>query len=159
MNGTLNKVILIGNVGRDVEVRHFDNNNMIARFPLATSEVYKNQAGEKIEKTEWHNIVARNQLAEIFQKYLRKGDKIYIEGKIKTREYTDKDGIKKYFTEIHVQQFTFLSPKVADATPVNPEGAVAVDELQKPAFDSSQPTDTKSDFSKSNKELDDDLPF
>jgi single-strand DNA-binding protein len=111
MNGTLNKVILIGNVGKDVEVHYFDDKSLVARFPLATSEVYKDRNGERRERTEWHNIVARNQVAEIFKNYVRKGDKLYIEGKIRTREYTDKEGNKRYFTEIHVQQFTFLSPK------------------------------------------------
>jgi len=113
MNGTLNKVMLIGNVGRDVEVFYFDDKSVIARFPLATSEVYRDPAGQKVERTEWHRIVARNQIAEIFKRYLKKGDKIYIEGKIRTREYTDREGIKKYYTEIHVQHFTFLSPKTA----------------------------------------------
>ncbi|NPA43607.1 MAG: single-stranded DNA-binding protein [Chlorobi bacterium] len=111
MNGTLNKVMLIGNVGKDVDVFYFDDRSVIARFPLATSETYRDPSGQRVERTEWHRIVARNQIAEIFKRYLKKGDKIYIEGKIRTREYTGPDGVKKYYTEIHVQHFTFLSPK------------------------------------------------
>jgi single-strand DNA-binding protein len=116
MNGTLNKVILIGNVGDDVKVHEFDNQNKIGRFPLATSESYTaKESGEKVTQTEWHNIVVRNKVAEIFEKYVKKGDKLYIEGKIKTRKYQDNSGQEKYFTEIIVNDFTFLTPKNPDS--------------------------------------------
>lgn len=96
----LNKVILIGNLGKDPEVRTIDSGVKVASFPLATTESYKNKAGEKVETTEWHNIVVWRGLAEIAEKYLHKGKKAYIEGRIRTRSYNDKDGVKKYITEI-----------------------------------------------------------
>ncbi len=111
MNGTLNKVILIGNLGKDVDIHYFDNRQAVARFPLATTESFIDRhTGDRIERTEWHNIVVRNKLAEICHKYLRKGDKVYVEGKIKSREFTGQDGNKRYYTEIHAIQMTFLTP-------------------------------------------------
>ncbi|MGY5352096.1 single-stranded DNA-binding protein [Wenyingzhuangia sp. IMCC45533] len=107
--GTLNKVMLIGHLGDDVKTHYFDGGGCIARFPLATNETYTNKtSGEKITTTEWHNIVVKNKLAEICEKYLSKGDKIYCEGKIKTREW-ELEGVKKYTVEIHVQEMNFLS--------------------------------------------------
>lgn len=113
MNGTLNKVMLIGNVGADIKVHQFDNYDKIARFTLATSEVFTSrESGEKSTQTEWHNVVVRgNKLVEVFEKYVKKGDKLYVEGKLKTRKYVDNSGIEKYTTEIVLQEFTFLSPK------------------------------------------------
>ncbi len=129
MNGTLNKVILIGNLGKDVDIHYFDNGQAIARFPLATTESFIDRhTGDRIERTEWHNIVARNKLAEICHKYLRKGDKVYVEGKIKSREFTGNDGNKRYYTEIHAMQMTFLTPPRRNEMPatdtqsgINPE--------------------------------------
>jgi len=112
MAGTINKVILIGHLGDEVKMHYFEGGNSIGRFPLATNEVYTNkQTGEKITTTEWHNIVVRNKLAEICEKYLSKGDKVYCEGRIKTRQWEGEDGSKKYTTEIHVAEMTFLSTK------------------------------------------------
>ena len=89
MTGTLNKVMLIGHLGDDVKMHYFDGGGSIGRFPLATNESYVNKStGEKVTNTEWHNIVVRNKAAEICEKYLSKGDKIYIEGRIKTRKWT-----------------------------------------------------------------------
>ncbi len=96
----INKVILLGNVGKDPEIRHLDNNVAVATFSLATSESYKNKNGEKVTNTEWHNIVLWRGLAEIAEKYIRKGSQIYIEGKIRSRSWDDKDGNKRYTTEI-----------------------------------------------------------
>ena len=111
MNGTLNKVILIGHLGDEVKMHYFEGGNCIGRFPLATNEVYINKTtGEKITSTEWHNIVVRNKAAEICEKYLVKGDKIYLEGKLKNRQW-EQDGIKRYATEIHVTELTMLSNK------------------------------------------------
>ncbi|MCX7744706.1 MAG: single-stranded DNA-binding protein [Flavobacteriales bacterium] len=104
----INKVILLGNLGKDPEIRSLENGTMVAKFPLATSETYKNRNGEKVETTEWHNIVMWRGLAEIAEKYLRKGSKIYIEGKIRTRSYDDKDGNKKYITEIEADNMLML---------------------------------------------------
>jgi len=112
MNGTLNKVMLIGHLGDEVKMHYFDGGNCIARFPLATNEVYINrQTNEKITSTEWHNLVVRNKAAEICEKYLSKGDKIYIEGRIKSRQWQAEDGATKYTTEIQVTEFTFLTTK------------------------------------------------
>lgn len=112
MTGTLNKVILIGHLGDDVKMHYFDGGGSIGRFPLATNESYVNKnTGEKVTSTQWHNIVVRNKAAEICEKYLSKGDKIYIEGRIKTRKWTGDDGNDRYSTEVNVNEFTFLSTK------------------------------------------------
>ena len=117
MSGTLNKVMLIGHLGDDVKMHYFDGGGSIGRFPLATNESYLNKSsGEKINNTEWHNIVLRNKAAEICEKYLSKGDKIYIEGRIKTRKWTGEDGNDRYSTEIIVNEFTFLSTKKEDSS-------------------------------------------
>ena len=112
MSGTLNKVMLIGHLGDEVKLHYFEGGNCIGRFPIATNETYTNkQTGEKVTNTEWHNIVVRNKAAEICEKYLNKGDKIYVEGRLKTRQWQGEDGGTRYTTEIHVQDFTFLSTK------------------------------------------------
>ena len=115
MSGTLNKVMLIGHLGDDVKMHFFDGGGSIGRFPLATNESYVNKTtGEKVTNTEWHNIIVRNKAAEVCEKYLSKGDKIYIEGRIKTRKWTDDSGNDRYSTEINVNEFTFLSTKKDD---------------------------------------------
>ncbi len=112
MAGTLNKVMLIGHLGDEVKMHYFEGGNSIGRFPIATNETYTNkQTGEKVSTTEWHNIVVRNKLAEICEKYLSKGDKVYVEGRIKTRQWEGQDGNKRYSTEIHVVDMTFLTTK------------------------------------------------
>ena len=112
MTGTLNKVILIGHLGDDVKIHNFEGGGCIGRFPLATNESYTNkQTNEKVTNTEWHNIVVRNKAAEICQKYLSKGDKVYVEGRIKTRKWQDDKGIDRYSTEVNCQEFTFLNTK------------------------------------------------
>lgn len=115
----VNKVILIGNLGKDPEVRHLESGRAVANFSLATSEVYKNKAGEKVTTTEWHNIVMWSPLAEIAEKYLRKGNQIYVDGKLQTRSYDDKDGNRKYITEIVVQNLTMLGTKNDGSTESN----------------------------------------
>lgn len=116
MSGTLNKVMLIGHLGDDVKMHYFDNGGAIGRFPLATNEAYINKTtGERVTNTDWHNVVVRNKAAEICEKYLSKGDKIYVEGRIKTRKWTAEDGADRYTTEINVDEFTFLSNKATDA--------------------------------------------
>lgn len=116
MSGTLNKVMLIGHLGDDVKMHYFDNGGAIGRFPLATNETYTNKTtGERVTNTDWHNVVVRNKAAEICEKYLSKGDKIYVEGRIKTRKWTGEDGSDRYTTEINVDEFTFLSNKATDA--------------------------------------------
>jgi single-strand DNA-binding protein len=107
----VNKVILVGRLGKDPEVRHFENGGMVANFTMATSETYKDRTtGEKKEITDWHNIVVRNQAADIIQKYVHKGDMLYVEGKLRTRSW-EKDGITRYTTEVIVDNFTMLSSR------------------------------------------------
>ena len=112
MSGTLNKVMLIGHLGDNVKMHYFEGGGSIGRFPLATNETYtKKDSGEKVTNTDWHTVVVRNKAAEICEKYLTKGDKVYVEGKIKTRKWQDESGNDRYSTEINVDEFTFLSTK------------------------------------------------
>ncbi len=110
----INKVILVGNLGKDPEVRHLEGGAVVAKFPLATSETYKTKEGQRVDQTEWHNIVMWRGLAESAEKYLRKGALVYIEGKIRTRSWDDKDGHKRYMTEIVADTMTMLSSKRPD---------------------------------------------
>lgn len=112
MNGTLNKVMLIGHLGDEIKMHYFEGGNCIGRFQLATNEVYINKTtNEKITSTEWHNLVVKNKAAEICEKYLSKGDKLYVEGRIKSRQWQTEEGIMKNTVEIQVTEFTFLSTK------------------------------------------------
>lgn len=104
----VNKVILVGNLGKDPEVRHLDNGRAVANFSLATSEVYKNREGERVTNTEWHNVVLWTPLAEVAERFLKKGGQVYIEGKLTTRSYDDKDGIKRYISEVVGREMTLL---------------------------------------------------
>lgn len=116
MNGSINKVILIGNLGDDVKMHRFDNQNVLGRFPLATSESYtKKDTNERITNTEWHTIVVRNRIAEICEKYIKKGDKVYIEGSLRNRKWDD-NGVTRYATEIYAESVEFLTPKNKNAT-------------------------------------------
>ena len=107
----VNKVILIGHLGKDPEVRHLDGNVSVASFPLATSETYNNKEGKRIEQTEWHNIVMWRGLADVAAKYLHKGKLVYIEGKLRTRSFEDREGHRKYSTEIVAESFKLLGRK------------------------------------------------
>lgn len=111
MAGGVNKVILVGNLGRDPEVRHLENGTPVASFSLATSESYKDRTtGERKTVTEWHNVVLWRGLAEVAEKYLHKGDQVYIEGKLRTRSW-EKDGVTRYTTEINGDSMTMLGSK------------------------------------------------
>jgi single-strand DNA-binding protein len=105
---SINKVILVGNLGKDPEIRHTESGVAVARFPIATSESYKDKTGNKVERTEWHNIVAWRGLAEVAEKYLKKGQSVYVEGKIRTNNYQDKEGIQRYSIEIVADNMTML---------------------------------------------------
>jgi|TARA_B110000967_G_scaffold186818_1_gene208251 single-strand DNA-binding protein len=118
MTGTVNKVILIGNLGDDVKMHYFDDKNSVGRFPIATSESYTSKSGEKVTTSDWHNIVVRNRLAEICEKYLSKGDKVYCEGKLKNRQW-EQDGVKRYSTEVQITEMTFLSTKKTTKSSTN----------------------------------------
>jgi single-strand DNA-binding protein len=106
----INKVILVGHLGKDPEVRQLEGGVAVASFPLATSETF-NKDGRKVEQTEWHNIVMWRGLADVAAKFLQKGKLVYIEGKLRTRSFEDKEGIKKYTTEVVAENFTMLGRK------------------------------------------------
>ncbi len=106
-----NRVQLIGNLGAAPEVKEFDNGNKMARFTVATSDNYTNKKGEKVSETQWHNIVIWGKLAGIAEKYLQKGSQVVIDGKLTTRNYTDKEGAKKYFTEIVANELLMIDKK------------------------------------------------
>ena len=147
MSGSVNKVILIGNLGKDPDVRHLENGATVANFPIATSENYKDRkTGEKVSQTEWHNIVVWRGLADITERYLKKGDKVYIEGKLRTRSWQDQDGNTKYTTEVVADNLTMLgkAPDNSTASQAQP-AAVASSSPQNEDF--SGPDDS------------DDLPF
>jgi single-strand DNA-binding protein len=107
--GSLNKVMLIGNLGKDPEIRHMDNGAVKASFPLATTEVYKSADGNRQERTEWHNIVMWRGLANLAEKYLRKGKQVFIEGKLTSRSFEDQNGIKKYIHEVVAEHIVLMS--------------------------------------------------
>lgn len=146
----VNKVILVGNLGKDPEVRHLDNGRAVANFSIATSEVYKNREGERVTNTEWHNVVLWTPLAEVAERFLKKGGQVYIEGKLTTRSYDDKDGIKRYVTEVVGREMTLLGRPGGDGS-----GPPSGDST------SSQPGNSGSaaPASESNETDIDDLPF
>jgi single-strand DNA-binding protein len=106
-----NKVTLVGYTGKEVEMMSFDNGTLKASVSLATSDYYTNAKGEKVEETQWHNLMAFGKTAEIFQKYVTKGKEIAVEGKLTYRSYDDKDGVKRYITEIRVDEILLLGSK------------------------------------------------
>ncbi len=146
---SVNKVILVGNVGKDPEVRHLDSGVAVANFPLATSESYTAKNGERVTTTEWHNIVLWRGLADVAEKYVTKGRQLYIEGRIRTRSYDDKDGNKRYITEIYGDTMQMLGAK-GDA-PASPAQATPQNEQQ------STPLTKEPQIEES--EGDEDLPF
>lgn len=143
----INKVILVGHLGKDPEVRHLEGNVTVASFPLATSETY-NKDGKRIEQTEWHNIVMWRGLADVASKYLQKGKLVYIEGKLRTRSFEDKEGHKKYTTEVVAENFTMLGRKSDFENGTNGTTAQS-DKTENPASASNFSLDP----------VDDDLPF
>lgn len=145
MARSLNKVQLIGNLGADPEVRYFASGDAFTRFTLATSESWKDKStGETKESTEWHRCFATRRLAEVIGQYLRKGGKIYVEGKLKTRSY-DKEGVTHYATEIHVDDMMMLDGRQGGGSGAHPE------EIHSPAPDHSPGATAGNDFS--------DIPF
>jgi len=115
----INKVILVGHLGKDPEIRYLEGNVSVASFPLATSESF-NKDGRKVEQTEWHNIVMWRGLADVAAKYLNKGRLVYIEGRLRTRTYEDKEGIRRYTTEVVAENFTLLGRKSDFEAPTHP---------------------------------------
>ena len=111
MNNLRNSVRLIGNLGMNPEVKEIGKDKKLAKFSLATREVYKNEDGEKVSDTQWHNLIAWGNQAKLAEKYLKKGNEIAIEGKLTSRNYTDKDGVKRYITEIVVNEILMIGSK------------------------------------------------
>jgi len=111
MKNLRNTVQLIGNLGMDPKVKQLESGKTVANFSLATSHVYKNANGEKVDDTQWHNLVAWGKTAEIVEKYLKKGNEIAIEGRLTNRSYDDKDGVKRYITEIVVNEVVMFGAK------------------------------------------------
>jgi single-strand DNA-binding protein len=145
----VNKVILIGRLGKDPEVRNFENGNSVANFSLATTEVYRDKTtNEKKEITEWHNISLWGRLAEIAAKYLHKGEMVYIEGKLRTRSW-EKDGVTRYTTEVIGESMNMLTPKGVGAGPNASAPNPQEYNQAKPQYDSKSAPETATD----------DLPF
>ena len=137
----VNKVILIGNLGKDPEVRYLDSGVAVANFSLATTESYKNKEGERVSQTEWHNVVLWRGLAEVAEKWLKKGSSVYIEGKIRNRKWEDKEGNTRYTTEILADNMTMLGKKDTGSS------------------ETSESTTTTTEESIPQEEKGDDLPF
>ena len=150
---SVNKVILVGNVGKDPEVRHLDSGVAVANFPMATSESYVAKSGDKVTTTEWHNIVLWRGLADVAEKYVTKGRQLYIEGRIRTRSYDDKDGNKRYITEIYGDVLQLLGSR-SDGQQNNNQSA-PVENKQ----DLSSPNTSENNPDVSDSGGDDDLPF
>lgn len=123
----INKVILVGNLGKDPEVRTFEGGKKVVQFSLATTESYKDKNGQRVDQTEWHNIVFWGAIVDVIEKYLKKGSQIYVEGKIRTRSYEDKEGVKKYITEIIGDKMTMLGggPRNNESVSSNGNGKAA----------------------------------
>lgn len=145
---SLNKAMIIGRLGRDPEVRYTQSNTAVATLSIATSERYKDRQGEWQENTEWHRVVAWDRLAEICQQYLSKGDQVYIEGPIQTRQWEDKEGQTRYTTEIKAREMTMLGSKNSGGN----KNAPSKPKENKPASSS---VDLNENFD----DMDDDLPF
>lgn len=157
MSGTLNKVMLIGHLGDEVKMHYFEGGGSIGRFPIATNETYTNKStGERVTNTDWHNIVVRNKAAEICEKYLSKGDKVYVEGRLKNRQWQGEDGNTRYTTEVHVQEFTFLTTKKESMATDN--GAASNNSSSTPNTGNENRTPEKDPIPLGQKE-EDDLPF
>ena len=165
---SVNKVILVGNLGRDPEIRYMPSGEPVANITIATSSKYKNKSGEMVEETEWHRVTFFGKLAEIVGQYLKKGRSVYVEGRIKTRKYTDKDGIEKYATDIIGNEMQMLGGREGMGEPAGgddggyesaprraapaaaPRAAAAA-----PAARQAPPPRPASDFD----DMDDDIPF
>ncbi|GAB3581270.1 single-stranded DNA-binding protein [Hymenobacter daeguensis] len=126
----VNKVILVGNLGKDPEVRHLEGGVSVAHFTLATNDYYKDKQGNRVERTEWHNISAWRGLADMADKYLKKGQQVYIEGKLRTRQYQDKDQQTRYITEIVADEISMLGGRPQGAGPAPDASGAAVPEPQ-----------------------------
>jgi single-strand DNA-binding protein len=152
---SVNKVILVGNLGKDPELRYTASGTAVCNFSLATTESYKDRDGNKQEKTEWHNIVVWRQLAEICGKYLTKGKQIYIEGKLQTRKWEDRDGNTRYSTEIVADQMQMLG-RAGDDNNAGPRQETRQEPRQESSMDQSAP---QNNYNNVQFNPDDDIPF
>jgi single-strand DNA-binding protein len=161
---SVNKVILIGNLGRDPEVRYAPSGAAICNITLATSRSWKDkQTGDRQEETEWHRIVFYDRLAEIAGEYLKKGKSVYVEGRLKTRKWTDKDGVEKYTTEVIAQEMTMLGSREGGGMSGGGDemggGRSPAPARQSPASSSAAPKPAPSKSSTGFDDMDDDIPF
>jgi single-strand DNA-binding protein len=159
---SVNKVIIVGNLGKDPEVRTFPDGGTLCNVTIATSRQWKDKtSGEKQEETEWHRVVFRDRLAEIAGEYLRKGKQVYVEGRLKTRKWTDKDGVEKYTTEIVAQEMTMLGSREGGGGGMSDEGGGAPAQRSAPpaargaAPAGKAPAKSSTGFD----DMDDDIPF
>lgn len=156
-----NKVVLIGNLGKDPEVRHLESGSSVARLTLATNESYKDKDGNWQNLTEWHNVVAWRQLAEVAERTMKKGSMIFVEGKLKTRSYKDQNGVDRYVTEIEATTLKTLEKKERNELPPMP----TEDDYRKPVTSSGNATQKSASLEKHEEtpdflgNVDDDLPF
>lgn len=161
MAGSVNKVILIGNLGADPEVKVFDDGNKLARISIATNESYKNRNGEMVDNTEWHNVILRRGLAGVAEQYLKRGDKVYVEGKLTTRKWTDKEGRDQYTTEIVVRDMVMLGVKTGSEGGGMSSGSSYSGAQEMNTQNPSSPTSTQQTQSQGgpSSSEEDDLPF
>ncbi len=157
MAGSVNKVILVGNLGQDPEIRSFQNGGRVANLSVATSENWKDKAtGERKEKTQWHKVVIKSEpLIGVAERYLKKGSKIYLEGQLETRKYTDKDGIDKYVTEV------VLAPYRSELTMLDGKGGApaANDYAEEPPMAAAGGSASAGSFGGGHNDMDDEIPF
>jgi len=164
--GSVNKVILVGNLGRDPETRTFPSGDQVCNVTLATTDKWKDkQSGEMREATEWHRLVFNGRLAEIAAQYLRKGSQIYVEGQIRTRKYTDKDGVEKYATDIRVDQMQMLGSRQGQGAPAGDDdygqggGGYSRPPAAAPRASAPAPRQAPSKSASGFDDMDDDIPF
>jgi single-strand DNA-binding protein len=153
----VNKVILIGNLGADPEVRHLENGSIVTRFNIATSERYKNREGQVVEQTEWHRIELWDNLAKIAEQYLKKGNSVYIEGKLRTEEWTDKEGIQRTTVRIRASAMTLLGSKNDANSNDTAQQSGGMAQTAKPIYTAPTSTPAPADFNTGSDA--DDLPF
>ena len=161
---SVNKVILVGNLGRDPEVRYLPSGDPVANVTIATSSKYKSKTGEMVEETEWHRVTFFGKLAEIVSQYLKKGRSVYVEGRIKTRKYTDKDGVEKYATDIIANEMQMLGSREGMGGPSGDDESSSADysrpaPASRPASAAQRPAATPAKPSSGFDDMDDDIPF
>jgi single-strand DNA-binding protein len=161
---SVNKVILVGNLGRDPEIRYLPSGDPVANVTIATSSKYKNKTGEMVEETEWHRVTFFGKLAEIVGQYLKKGRSVYVEGRIKTRKYTDKDGVEKYATDIIANEMQMLGSREGMGGPSGEDegaggGYSRPAPASRPAAAAAAAQQTQVKPSSGFDDMDDDIPF